>query len=463
MSPGRGRHRREEDDSRVTRTVPPAGPAPTADRRGLVLIGTAIVLTGLNLRTAITSVGPVLEEIERGLDISSGLAGVITTAPVLCFAAIGFAGPALSARYRDAHVLAGALLAMVAGLVLRSLAGGFPLFLAGTAVAMAGGALGNVLLPGLVKRYFPGRTGPLIGAYSTALGLGGAAAATAAQPIADAAGEDGWRWALAVWAVPALIAAVVWLAVPASPGASRGTHAAVRMRALVHSRTAVALTVFFGVQALQAYVVIGWSAQYLRDAGLSAATAGLLLGLNSVVGLPLSAVIPSLTVRPRLQRPLLGTFVTAYVAGWVGLWQAPLAAPWLWMTLIAVGMGTFSMVLTLIGLRARTPETTAALSTVVQGCGYVIAGAGPLLVGVLRGLTGGYTGMFVLVLTGVAVLALTGWYATRPVFVDDEVDRSVPNWSTPGRPPADVDLLESAGAEAPASARVTPGGGSPPG
>lgn len=445
-----------EDHARVTSTAPAT---PTNHRRGLALIAVAIVLTGLNLRTAVTSVGPVLEEIEGGLGISSGLAGLITTMPVVCFAAIGFAGPTLSARYRDSHVLAGALIAMVIGLAVRSLAGGFPVFLAGTAVAMAGGALGNVLLPGLVKRYFPDRTGPLIGAYSTALGVGGAAAATAAQPIADAAGGDGWRWALAVWAIPALIAAAVWLAVPAMRDASRSTHTAVRMRALVHSRTAVALTVFFGVQALQAYVVIGWSAQYLRDSGLSAGTAGLLLGLNSVVGLPLSAVIPSLTVRPRLQRPLLIAFVAAYVVGWVGLWQSPTTAPWLWMTLIAVGMGTFSMVLTLIGLRARTPETTAALSTVSQGWGYLIAGSGPLLVGVLHDVTGNYTGMFVLVLAGVAVLTVSGWFATRSVYVDDEVNRSVPGWSSTG---SCTDVLESAGAEAPVSLQLRPADGASP-
>jgi MFS transporter, CP family, cyanate transporter len=445
-----------EDDPRVisaaVQTAPDAGA-----RRGRLLIGVAIVLTGLNLRTAVTSVGPVLEEIESGLGISSGLAGLVTTMPVLCFAAIGFAGPPLSARFRDSHVLGGALLAMAAGLVLRSVAGGFALFLAGTVVAMVGGALGNVLLPGLVKRYFPGRTGLLIGAYSTALGLGGAAAAVGAQPIANAAGAAGWRWALGVWAIPALIAAVVWLRVPAAPGASRTTHTAVRMRALVHSRTALALTGFLGIQALQAYVVIGWSAQYLRDAGLGAATAGLLLGLNSVVGLPISAVVPSLTVRPRLQRPLLLGFLTCYAAGWTGLWLIPTAAPWLWMGLLGVGMGSFSMVLTLIGLRARTPETTAALSTVTQGWGYVIAGIGPLLVGVLRGITGGYTGMFVLVLTGVAGLGVTGWISTRQRYVDDEVDRSVPGWSSAARP---ADVLEVAGAEAPVSAHVRPDGGS---
>jgi CP family cyanate transporter-like MFS transporter len=223
------------------------------------------------------------------------------------------------------------------------------------------------------------------------------------------------------------------------------------MRDLVHSRMALALTVFFGIQGLQAYIVIGWSAQYLREAGLSAATAGLLLGLNSVVGLPVSALVPSLTVRPRWQRPLLLGFLTCYVAGWVGLWQAPTTAPWLWMGLLALGMGTFAMVLTLIGLRARTPETTAALSTVAQGWGYVIAGVGPLLVGVLRGITGDYTGMFVLVLAGVAGLAVSGWVATGQRYVDDEVDRSVPGWSATG---TRTEVLESAGAEAPASAQI---------
>ena len=116
-------------------------------RRGLLLVGTAIVLTGLNLRTAVNSVGPVLQEIQNGLGISSGLTGLVTSLPVICFAVIGFSGPLLTARFRDGHVLAGALLAMAAGLVLRAVAGAFWLFVAGTVLAMVGGALGNVLLP----------------------------------------------------------------------------------------------------------------------------------------------------------------------------------------------------------------------------------------------------------------------------------------------------------------------------
>ena len=445
----------------MTRTAPVPAPTGETHQRGLVLIGIAIVLTALNLRTAVASVGPVLQELEAGLGISSGLAGLITTMPVICFSIIGFAGPTLSARYRDSHVLSAALVTMSVGLVVRAAAPTFALFLLGTVLAMVGGALGNVLLPSLVKRYFPGRTGLLVGAYSTAMALGATAAAVATAPIAAAVGADGWRWALGVWAVPAVLAAVPWLFVPARKGAGRDTHTAVRLRDLRHSRMALAVMLFFAVQGLEAYVIIGWVAQYLRDSGLSAATAGLLLGLNQFIGIPLSAVVPALVVRPRLQRPLLVGFLTCYAVGWTGLWLAPRTAPWLWMVVLAVAMALFPMILTLIGLRARTPETTAALSTFVQSWGYAIAGAGPLLVGVLRGVTGSYVPMFVLVLAGVAVLAWTGWLITRERYVDDEVNRFVPGWSSSGH--CD-DVLESAGAEAPVSAHVTHGdGGSPRG
>jgi CP family cyanate transporter-like MFS transporter len=412
----------------------------------LVLIGVGIVLTGLNLRTAVTSIGPVLHELEQGLHISSGLAGLVTTMPVICFAAIGFAGPGLSARFRDSHVLSGALVAMAAGLVIRAAAPSIWVFLAGTVLAMVGGALGNVLLPSLVKRHFPDRTGLMVGAYSTAMALGATVGAVSTAPIAAAVGPDGWRWALGIWAVFALLAAIPWLFVPANPGAARGTHSAVRMRDLRHSRMALALMIFFGVQGMEAYIVIGWSAQYLRDMGLSAAAAGLLLGLNQVIGIPLSALVPSLTVRHRLQRPLLVVFMACYAIGWIGLWAAPTTVPWLWMIFLSVAMASFPMLLTLIGLRARTAETTAALSTYVQSWGYVISAVGPLLVGVLLGATGTYTGMFVLVLAGVVVLVGTGWLMTRERYADDEVNRFVPGWSSAGH--CD-DVLECTGGEPP--------------
>jgi MFS transporter, CP family, cyanate transporter len=412
-------------------------------RRGLLLVGVAIVLTGFNLRTAVNSIGPVLEEIEQGLGISSGVAGLITSMPLICFALIGFAGPPLAARFRDGHVLAAALLVMTAGLLVRVAVADVAFFLIGTVLTMVGGALGNVLLPSLVKKWFPDRTGLLVGAYSTALAVGGAVAAVSTAPIAEAVGVDGWRWALGIWAVFAFLAALPWLLVPRYPGAGGSARRAVRLRALTRSRLAWVMAAFFGLQAMEAYVIVGWTAQYLRDEGMSASSAGVLVGVNALIVIPLNAVVPTVAVRQRLQRPMLVGFVCCYLAGWTGLLLAPLTLTWLWVSLLGVGMGTFSMVLTLIGLRGRTPESVAALSTVSQGWGYALAGAGPLLVGLLRGLTGGYTGMFVIAYGSTAALLVTGWLICRERYVDDEV---------PGlfgdRAPGDGDaVVEVAGTE----------------
>jgi CP family cyanate transporter-like MFS transporter len=288
---------------------------------------------------------------------------------------------------------------------------------------------------------------------------GGAIASVAAAPIAGATGADGWRWAMGVWAVPAALAVLPWFAVPARPGTARRDRPAVRMRPLLRSPLAITLALFFGLQSLEAYVMFGWVAQYLRDSGLSAAAAGLLLGANTIVAIPLSAVVAPLTVRSRLQRPMLSLFVACYVAGWVGLWLAPTTVPLLWMLVLAVGMASFPMVLTLLGLRARTAETTTALSTFAQGWGYVLAGFGPLLVGILRGVTGGYTGMFVVVLAGVAGLAVSGWFGTRDRYVDDEVDLA-----PAPEAPAVRDVIEVAGDEPPVVVHVRErDGGSPRG
>ena len=206
-----------------------------------------------------------------------------------------------------------------------------------------------------MKRHFPGRTGLLVGAYGTAWPWArpprpSPRTRSPRPPEPTAGGGRSACGRRSPW-----LAALPWLAVPAASAAARAVRA-VRMRDLVHSRMAIALWSSSGCRRMQAYVIIGWSAQYLRDMGLSAAAAGLLLGLNPAVVIPINAPVPPLTVRPHLQRPLLLFFMACYAAGWIGLWVAPLTAPWLWMILLAVGLGTFAMVLTLMGLRARSPR-----------------------------------------------------------------------------------------------------------
>lgn len=397
----------------------------TALRRGgrpgwLLLL--AIVLTGLNLRTAVTTVGPLLAELQRGLGLGPGVAGLLTTLPVICFAALGSVTPALVRRFGEQHLVAGALVVMSVGLLARAVTGSIWVFLLMSVLALAGGAVGNVVLPALVKRHFPRRTGAVVAAYTTALAIGQAAGAALAVPIARLAGEQGWRLGIGVWAALAVVAVLPWLPLLAGrPDSADGTAAPPAVSGLVRSKLAWSLTLFFAAQSAQAYIVFGWFAQFFRDAGVPAARAGLLAAFVSVLVIPVSLLAPSLAGRLRTQRPIVLVLTACSVTGYAGMLTAPTSVAWLWMLLVGIGLGLFPLALTLIGLRSRNATTTAALSAFVQGIGYVLAGTGPLLVGVLRGATGGWGAPFALLFGLCAVLLGMGWYAGGDRYVDDEL------------------------------------------
>lgn len=183
-------------------TAPAATPPSTTDRPAapwtLVL---AIVLTALNLRTAVTSVGPLLSELSQGLQLSGAAAGVLTTMPVACFAVVGWYAPSLAHRFGEHRVVTGALGLMTVGLAARAVVDSAVVFLLLSVLALTGGALGNVLLPSLVKRHFPHRVGVMTAAYTTALAVGTTVAAAATVPLAGALADGSWRFGLGVWAV----------------------------------------------------------------------------------------------------------------------------------------------------------------------------------------------------------------------------------------------------------------------
>ena len=408
------------------------GPRPLASARAEVPVRpssgarwtlvAAIVLTAVNLRTAVTSVGPLLSEVQSGVGLSSALAGVLTTLPVVCFAVVGWYAPAVAHRFGEHRAVAGALVLMTVGLAGRAAVGSPGPFLALSAVALLGGAVGNVLLPSLVKRHFPDRIGPMTAVYTTALAIGLTAAAAAPVPLAEAAGTDGWRVGLGAWALLSAVAVVPWLRHLSERG-SRGRLGSARGGGrMLRSRTAWALAVVFGAQSLQAYVAFGWFALFFREqAQVSAARAGLLVAVLGALSIPVSAIIPSVAARMTSQRPLIVFHTVCYAVAYTGMLVAPAAGAWLWAVLVGVGSGAFPLVLTLIALRTRTSDATASLSAFAQGLGYVLAGSGPLLVGVLHGRNGEWTGSFVLLFASLGVFAVSGWYAARPRFVEDEV------------------------------------------
>lgn len=405
----------------IGEAVPEEAAPPRSSRTRGPLVLAAVLLAAINLRPAITSLGALLEEVRDGLGMSGALAGLLTSVPVLCFASFGMAAPRLARRFGPAASVCAGMAVIALGLALRPLAGSTPLFLAASAVALAGIAVVNVLMPVIVKRYFPDRVGPMMGLYSMALTFGAALASAVTVPVAHAAGGS-WRFGLGAWALIAVVAMLPWLALirdrvrAGNPGAASAP--AVR---ITRSRTALALAVFFGLQATGAYVVMGWLPQIFRDAGVAAGTAGLLSAVAAGMGVPLSFVLPALAGRMRHQGLLAVALGAFGLAGYTGLWLAPSAAPLLWAVLLGVTNGTFPLALTMIAIRSRTGSGVVRLSAFTQCTGYLIAFPGPILVGTLYQHSGGW-GLPMGLMTALLVpQTVAGVLAGRNRFVEDEL------------------------------------------
>ncbi|MEV6876544.1 MFS transporter [Amycolatopsis sp. NPDC051128] len=379
------------------------------------LLAVAVVLTALNLRPAITGVGPMLAEMRQDLGASVVWAGVLTTLPTLCFAGAGLAAPLLARRAGIGVAIAVALGALAAGLVLRVLDGPV-VVLGGTLVATAGIALINVLVPVVIKGSFPARIGLLTGVYTAALQGGGALGSAVTPQLGDAFG--GWRPALGGWAVLAVVALVTWILAARGTGrAPRHADAAEAGRSLLRNRLAWIVTAFFGLQAFYAYAAMGWFPQVLMDAGVSRDDAGLLFGLVSLIAVPISLVVAPMAARRRGQGPWTATLGLIGVAGTAGLMLAPAWSPLLWSILVGLGMSVFSLALTVIALRARTGADTARLSGMAQGFGYLFAALGPFLFGFLHDVAGGWTVPLAMLLGLLGVQLVFGVLAGRHRFV----------------------------------------------
>ncbi|WP_184912995.1 CynX/NimT family MFS transporter [Streptomyces luteogriseus] len=416
----------------------PGGASARAWTVRLLVLG--IVLSALNLRPAITSLGALLEEVRDGLGMSGSVAGLLTSVPPLCFAVFGVMAPRLARRFGAGAVVCAGMAAIATGLLIRPYAGGTAGFLAGSALALMGIAVSNVLMPVIVKHWFPDRVGSMTGLYSMALALGTALAAAVTVPLTDTLGGS-WQTGLALWAGLAVAAVLPWLpfvrgrvtppgageraAETASRGPAPTEHARVeapRLR-MARSRTAWALAVFFGLQATAAYITMGWMAQIFRDAGVPAGTAGLLLAVTMVMGVPLAFVIPRLATRLPHQGPIVLALGVCGLAGYAGLYLAPAAGAWAWAVLLGIANCAFPLALTMVGMRARTGPGVAQLSAFAQSTGYLISIPGPLLVGVLYQHSGGW-GLPIALMSALMIPQMAvGFLAGRDRTVEDEAAR----------------------------------------
>lgn len=361
---------------------PQEPPSPGRGRETLWLL-LALVLVAINLRPALSSLAPVLRQAQQDTGMGSASAGLLTTLPVLCLGLFAPLAPRLAARFGTERIVLWVLLLLATGIVLRGMLGLAGLF-AGTLISGACIGIIGVLLPGIVKREFPGQADIMTGVYTMALCFGAALAAGATVPLAGAMGH--WTLALSFWALPALLAALFWR--PQLARAHAHPLPPRDGRSLLRDPLAWHVTLYMGLQSSLAYCVFGWLAVILQDRGVPAVESGLIVSVSVMIQLLSALGAPWIARRHRDQRAMIVTVLLFTLAGLMGCLYAPTDALLPWAVMLGLGQGgTFSMALSLIVLRAPDAPTAARLSGMAQGFGYALASLGPLLLGLVHDLT----------------------------------------------------------------------------
>ncbi len=381
--------------------------------RAIVVAG--ILIFALNLRAAVVAISPLLHQIQADLGLSGGEAGLLTTLPVACFGLFSPLAPAMARRIGIERTLFCAMLVIVAAFALRLIPATFPLF-AGTLLAGVGIAIGNVLIPVLIKRDFARTTGTMTAAYIAALSFGPSLAAGLTIPLQRHFELD-WRGALFLWVTLPLLTLIVWL--PQLRSAHRvDVGPRVSLRSMLRSPLAWQVTLFMGFQSLGFYATIAWLPTLYIAHGVDAATAGGLLSLANVVALPVVLIVPLVSARMRDQTKLVWLMGALNLTGLLGILIDPVPLAVLWVIALGAAQAmTISLAITFIMARSPDGAHATQLSSMAQGIGYFMAAFGPFLFGVIRDWSGGYAMPMIALVAVLVPLVATGLGAAQPRFV----------------------------------------------
>ncbi|MDE3133044.1 MAG: MFS transporter [Acidobacteriota bacterium] len=379
-------------------------------------LAAALLIAAVNLRLTVATVPPVLNQIRHTTGLSSAGAGLLTGVPVLCFGLVALASPRLIRRFSMGPLLSLTMLAVICGAAIRLVPALVPLFL-GTVLLGSGIAVGNVLIPSLIKRDFPQRRVLMTALYSVALSGGATLAAGLTVPI-EHAGGLGWRVVITLWGAFAVLAVLLWTPHVREEAARGDGIEGAPLPGLWRDPLAWCVSGFMGFQSFGFYATLSWLPTIAEAHGVSASHAGLLLSLASFSGMLAALSTPS--IERRLKRPAtaVAVCITASAAGYTGLLLAPDGPIELWCVLFGVGQGApLALALGYIVDRAPDSNHAAHLSTMSQSVGYLIASAAPFAVGALHGATNSWTLPLVLLLVALVPMLLTGLVASQDRYV----------------------------------------------
>ena len=389
---------------------------------GRILILAGILLSAFNLRTAVTSLTPILDILGAHFEFGPAVMGVFGMVPTAAFALFGVLTPLFSRRLGLIPTALVSMLLAAAGLLLRAYAAETWHLLAASAIALAGMGIGNVVLPPLVKRYFPLRIGVMSMSYITVLQLGTVLPALAAVPLTA---QYGWPTALGVWSLMAMLAAAIWIGVllqkndlPQLKSTSEPTEPVVKIQAW-RSSIAWGLMLMFGMTSLISYAVFTWLPLFMIEAGASPEYAGVLLAIFASLGLLSGFLMPWAAERMRNPYILVLICVLAYAVSFPALLISNMSYHVLLVIILGLGPSTFPLALTLINLRTRTSAGSTAMSGFAQGTGYLLSCTGPFLFGVFRAMSDGWVVPFLFLSVCVVIMAIGGWFICKPQYLED--------------------------------------------
>ncbi|MBU8880571.1 MFS transporter [Bacillus sp. FJAT-29790] len=377
-----------------------------------------IIFVAFTLRPAITSVGPLISSIRADIGISNGVAGLLTTLPLVTFALISPFVPKIARRFgNELSVLIG-LSILGSGIVIRSIGMLFPLY-TGTALIGLGIAICNVLLPGIVKEKFPKKVGFLTGIYTFSMGVWAGMAPGLSIPLAENL-HLGWRMSLGIWTILIIVAIAFW--VPQLKGkrpSGSGPNLNATRASLWNSTIAWQVTLFMGLQSMVYFSFTTWLPEILHSHGMNIGAAGWMVTLLQFSGLPANFIIPILADRLPNQKGIaigIGAFILTGLAGILSGGNTLVLTVSIILIGIALG-AAISHSLTLIGLRAENAKQASDLSGMAQSVGYLLAALGPFVIGFLFDLFQSWTIPLIMLVIVSVLFTIAGVGAGRNQYV----------------------------------------------
>lgn len=373
----------------------------------------AILMVTLNLRGVITCVGPLLRDIQMHFGLNGVAAGLLTSLPLFAFGFLSPYAAPVARRFGMERAIFASMLLLTAGMGLRYLDGVAWLYL-GTAFIGCGIAFNNVLLPGLLRRDFPAQVTLVTALFTMVLVTCGGLGSGIAIPLAD---WGGWRFSLASWVVPAVLALMIWM--PQLRAQTAPAIAEARIP-VWNKPLAWQVSLFMACQSTAFYVMIAWFPSMMNDLeGISAARSGAILFIYQIFVLGSVMVTPVFIHRMQDQRAIGVVLSSMILLAYAGLYLDPAHALG-WMIVMGLGAGgSLVLSITLFSLRVATATQSVALSGMAQAVGYTMAAVTPILIGLLHDLTQRWSVALMLMIALATLQLAMGYLSGRPLTISD--------------------------------------------